>query len=132
MFPIFLLFFKRPDLQEARSNPSSLSQLDNTSLCLHLKPKTSNQVSFLHRLQDAHGKYLLLSDCSPKFALFDSQLDKLRLPITYQPPLPSAITGIQSVQQSQREEVLPLIEKYFEWVGIFEDGVSNLVTKRSS
>lgn len=39
--------------------------------------------------------------------------------------------GEQSVQQCQREEVLPLIEKYFEWVGIFEDGVSNLVTIRS-
>lgn len=36
--------------------------------------------------------------------------------------------GAQSAQQCQREEVLPLIEKYFEWVGIFEDGASILVT----
>ena len=32
--------------------------------------------------------------------------------------------GEQSVQECPPEEVLPLIEKYFEWVGIFEDGAS--------
>jgi len=58
-----------------------------------------------------------INGCTPKFALFDSQLDKLKLPVIYQP----AIMGEQSVQECQPEEVLPLIEKYFEWVGIFED-----------
>ncbi|KAF8803827.1 hypothetical protein BYT27DRAFT_7259818 [Phlegmacium glaucopus] len=65
-----------------------------------------------------------INGCSPKFALFDSQLDKLRLPVIYQPPLPSAIMGEQLVRQISPEAVLPLIEKYFEWVGIFE-GVSS-------
>jgi len=34
----------------------------------------------------------------------------------------------QLVQQISPEAVLPLIEKYFEWIGIFEDGASSQAT----
>lgn len=70
-------------------------------------------------------KNTFFSGCSPKFALFDSQLDKFQLPVIYQsPPLPSVVMGERLVQ----EKVQPLIEKYFEWVGIFEDGASSQPT----
>ncbi|KAF8164932.1 hypothetical protein B0H34DRAFT_687147 [Crassisporium funariophilum] len=59
-----------------------------------------------------------------KFALFDSQLHRFELPVIRQVSLPS--TGVEgegekSALQPRGEPVLPLVEKYFEWVGVFED-----------
>lgn len=49
------------------------------------------------------------------FALFDAQLDQLKLPII-RPPSQEEETG----QSLKLESVAGLAQKYFEWVGVFD------------
>jgi hypothetical protein len=52
----------------------------------------------------------------PKFVLFDSQLNAFKLPTaSHAEELPS--------HHTRQALALPLIESYFEWVGVFEDGL---------
>ncbi|KAF8974772.1 hypothetical protein BDZ97DRAFT_1775307 [Flammula alnicola] len=64
----------------------------------------------------------LTSDSPPKFALFDSQLHNFKLPVVYEP---SRLFGEEmSSHQPPQMPVLPVVEKLFQWVGIFEDDPS--------
>ncbi|KAF5322679.1 hypothetical protein D9619_001135 [Psilocybe cf. subviscida] len=64
------------------------------------------------------------SDTAPKFALFDSQLGNLKLPLTYMPSIPFA--GADEGRK-QEPRLLPVIEKLCEWVAIFEEGEETFV-----
>jgi len=62
--------------------------------------------------------------CSPSrtegisLALFDSRIDRLKLPVLLSP---SRISNEEDTVQSPRlESVAGLVQKYFEWVGIFD------------
>ena len=52
----------------------------------------------------------------PKFVLFDSRLDAFKLPIS------SNVEELPSHHPWQTL-ALPVIENYFEWIGVFEDGL---------
>jgi hypothetical protein len=52
----------------------------------------------------------------PKFVSFDSRLDAFKLPIS------SNVEEIQS-HHPRQTLALPIIENYFEWIGVFEDGL---------
>ncbi|KDR83340.1 hypothetical protein GALMADRAFT_150470 [Galerina marginata CBS 339.88] len=54
----------------------------------------------------------------PKLAIFDSGLLKFKLPVTNQP---SNVLFDDSDHRPQEIQILPVAEKLFEWVGIFED-----------
>ncbi|KAG1755903.1 hypothetical protein EDB19DRAFT_1663604 [Suillus lakei] len=55
-----------------------------------------------------------------RFVLFDSQLDKLKLPVLRTPTLP-VFDGEESGDETPRPESAALVaRKYFEWVGTFD------------
>ncbi|KAG2058878.1 hypothetical protein BDR06DRAFT_875496 [Suillus hirtellus] len=55
-----------------------------------------------------------------RFALFDSQLDKLKLPVLRTPTVP-VFDGEESGDETPRPESVAFVaQKYFEWVGTFD------------
>ena len=59
-----------------------------------------------------------ISGPPPKFVLFDSQLDAFKFPIS------SHVEELPS-HHPRQALALPLIVNYFEWIGVFEDGLRN-------
>lgn len=57
-------------------------------------------------------QYFCYSGPPPKFVLFDSRLDAFKLPIS---------SNVEEV--TQHTLALPIIEKIFEWIGVFEAGL---------
>lgn len=51
------------------------------------------------------------------FVLFDSRLEQLKLPILKAPQFPGSTQHKRSPA-----ELLNAVQKYFEWMGIFDDG----------
>ncbi|KAF9481965.1 hypothetical protein BDN70DRAFT_991458 [Pholiota conissans] len=91
------------DVPESSSNPPTLSSYMNLV----------NRV-FVSMLNMTSG-----DRPTPKFALFDSRLDKFKLPLT---AVPSRLEDDDdTADQCEAIVVLPLVEKLFEWIGIFED-----------
>lgn len=54
-----------------------------------------------------------------RLSLFDSQLDKLKLPVLRAPTLRAFDEEETNNETSRPESVTFLARKYFEWVGIF-------------
>jgi hypothetical protein len=66
---------------------------------------------------------LLYRKESISFALFDSQLDRLKLPVLRSPRISNA--SEEDAEQSPRlESVAGLVQKYFEWVAVFDKCLS--------
>lgn len=57
------------------------------------------------------------------FVLFDSKLDQLKLPVL-RAPSPLLFEPGDSGQSPRLESVAGLVQKYFEWLGIFEKSAS--------
>jgi len=54
-----------------------------------------------------------------RLTLFDSQLDKLKLPVLRAPTLSTSEGECSNNETSRPESVAFLARKYFEWVGTF-------------
>lgn len=55
-----------------------------------------------------------------RFTLFDSQLDKLKLPVLRTPSVP-VFDGEENGDETPRPESVAFVaHKYFEWVGMFD------------
>lgn len=66
-----------------------------------------------------------------RFALFDSQLDKLKLPVLRTPTVP-AFDGEESGDETPRPESVAFVaHKYFEWVGTFDRSDTNSLSDGS-
>lgn len=66
-----------------------------------------------------------------RFALFDSQLDKLKLPVLRTPTVP-VFDGEESGDETPRPESVAFVaHKYFEWVGTFDRSDTNSLSDGS-
>jgi hypothetical protein len=61
------------------------------------------------------------------FVLFDSQLDRLKLPVLRSPSRTFHDQDDGQAQFSRLEGVAGLVQKYFEWVGVFDTGKNLLL-----
>ncbi|KIM45792.1 hypothetical protein M413DRAFT_23615 [Hebeloma cylindrosporum] len=78
---------------------------------------TSSYLTLLNRVLVLLGNLNSSVGPPPKFALFDSRLDAFNLPIT------SNVEELPN-HHPRQTRVLPIIENYFEWIGVFEDDSS--------
>jgi hypothetical protein len=103
--------------QDIRSLPISLSSR-TPSLCFRfLAPIRQGTVRLSHLV----SKFDPISTSWPLFALFDSKLDQLYLPIL-RPPSDSQSEGDADHQSHREESVLHHAQKYFECVATFGQG----------
>ncbi|KAF8901697.1 hypothetical protein CPB84DRAFT_1777216 [Gymnopilus junonius] len=58
------------------------------------------------------------SEAPPKLALFDSRLSDFKLPVVNQQQI---LFSDASSNHPQEMQALPLVERFFEWIGIFEE-----------
>lgn len=58
------------------------------------------------------------------FAVFDSQIDRLRLPILKNPSInvQHYLQTDEDQPTSRAQPVFPLVQQYFEWTGVFDQG----------
>ncbi|KAF8192436.1 hypothetical protein BJ912DRAFT_1094791 [Pholiota molesta] len=102
-----------------RSYAVLISEFGQSRVHLDIKPdKVFGLDSVL--LRKTHTDPSFSGDHPPKFALFDSQLENLKLPLLSEPSL--RLGDDQAAdEQPGLTPVLPLVENLFQWICIFED-----------
>jgi hypothetical protein len=53
---------------------------------------------------------------APRFALFDSRIDELQLPLVVEP------SELDEIDEDDLKPLAPALRRFFEWTAVFEQG----------